>query len=482
MDYPEVVAKGRTIPYIIHGHLVHSCRAMVGREAELEAGRRFLDALERGSACLVFEGDAGIGKTTVWRETVALAEQRGHRVLACRPAPAEAKLSYSGLAELLAGVEANLVERLPIPQRQALEIALLQAAPGPRAPEPRALFTAFSSMLSLLAEGQPVVVAIDDLQWLDRASQAAVGFVIRRLGDRPVGSLLSIRRGNEAALPADLAHALQDAQPERVAIGPLSVAALHSMISERLGRALPRPVLARIATTCGGNPFYALEIAREVARRGDLAPGESLPVPDDLLDLVSARIKRLPAGTKDSLLAAAALRDPVVDLLDRPSLEKAEEAGLVQVSGERVAFVHPLFATAVYRSATPERRRQVHRRLGASLTDPEERARHLALGAQGPSEEIAAALDVAAAHARSRGAPTAAAELMELAASLTPKGDGELRTRARDESSRKPLPRRPPEPCPKPGGAGALRPAERVASRQCAAALGRDPSSRGQFC
>lgn len=321
---------------------------MVGREAELETGHRFLDAVERSSACLVFEGEAGMGKTTVWRETVALAEQRGHRVLACRPASAEAKLSYSGLAELLSGIEPNLIERLPVPQRRALEIALLIAAPGPRAPEPRALFTAFSSMLSLLAEGQPVVVAIDDLQWLDRASLAAVGFVIRRLGDRRVGSLLSLRVGTDAAPPADLAHALRDAHPERVAIGPLSVAALHSLISERLGRALPRPVLARIATACGGNPFYALEIAREVARRGDLAPGESLPVPDDLLDLVSARIKRLPAATKDALLAAAALRDPVLELLDRLSLERAEQAGLVQISGDRVSFAHPLFATAVY--------------------------------------------------------------------------------------------------------------------------------------
>jgi DNA-binding CsgD family transcriptional regulator len=404
---------------------------MVGREVELGAGRRFLDAVESSSACLVFEGEAGIGKSTVWRETVALAEQRGHRVLACRPAPAEAKLSYAGLAELLAGVEPNLIERLPVPQRRALEIALLQVAPGPRAPEPRALFTAFSSMLSLLAEGQPVVVAIDDLQWLDRASQAAVAFVIRRLGDRRVGFLISLRLRVDAVPPPDLAHALQNAQPERLTLGPLSLAVLHLLISERLGRPLARPVLARIATACGGNPFYALEIAGEVARRGDLAPGETLPVPDDLFDLVRARIRRLPAATKDSLLTAAALRDPVLDLLDPRSLEKAEAAGLVQMSGNRVSFVHPLFATAMYMSASAERRRQVHLRLGAALTDPEERARHLALAAEGPSEEIATALELAADQARSRGAPAAAADLMELAAGLTPKGDQERR-RARD--------------------------------------------------
>jgi DNA-binding CsgD family transcriptional regulator len=410
---------------------------MVGREVELEAGRRFLDALERGSACLVFEGEAGIGKTTVWRETVALAEQRGHRVLACRPAAAEAKLSYSGLAELLAGVEANLIERLPAPQRRALEIALLQAAPDPRAPEPRALFTAFSSTLSLLTEGQSVVVAIDDLQWLDRASQAAVGFVMRRLGDRPVGFLMSLRIGVNSVPPADLAHALRDAQPERVALGPLSLAALHALISEHLDHPLPRPILVRIAAAARGNPFYALEIARDLARRGDLAPGDALPVPEDLQELVSVRIKRLPSETQDSLLAAAALRDPALDLLDRAALEPAQEAGLVQLSRQHVVFAHPLFAAAVYASAGRARRHEMHRRLAGTLTDPEERARHLAMAATGPSDEIAMALELAADQARRRGAPEGAAELLEHAIRLTPPGQqdaGRSRTIAAAEN------------------------------------------------
>src|SRR6202022_3648523 len=116
----------------------HSCgAAMVGRERELEEGRRFLGALAHGSACLVLEGEPGIGKTTVWRETVALAEGWGYRVLACRPAAAEAKLSFAGLADLLSGVEGELLDRLPVPQRYALEVALLQAAPGPHTSDPR---------------------------------------------------------------------------------------------------------------------------------------------------------------------------------------------------------------------------------------------------------------------------------------------------------------------------------------------------------
>lgn len=396
---------------------------MVGRERELEEGRRFLGALANGSACLVLEGEPGIGKTTVWRETIALAEQQGHRVLTCRPAAAEAKLSYAGLADLLAGVEGKVYERLPVPQRRALEVALLLTAPGEQPPEPRALITAFCSVLFVLAESRPLVVGIDDLQWLDRPSQGAVEFALRRLGSRSIGCLVSVRVGGDTNLPPRLVRALEDAQARRVALGPLSVAALHTLISARLGHSFARPVLVRIGTASRGNPFYALEIAHELDRRGDLSPGDVLPVPEDLLELVSARIRRLPHKTQDVLLAAAALRDPVLELLDRAALDQAREAGLVHVAGDRVSFAHPLFASAVYSSASAERRRQMHQRLGTVLADPEERARHLALGADGFSEEIATALEAAAQQARSRGAPEGAAELLELAVRLTPPED-----------------------------------------------------------
>jgi DNA-binding CsgD family transcriptional regulator len=404
---------------------------MVGRERELEEGRRFLGALAHGSACMVLEGEPGIGKTTVWRETVALAEQQGHRVLTCRPAAAEAKLSYAGLADLLAGVEGTVYERLPVPQRRALEVALLLTAPGQHAPQPRALITAFSTVLGVLAESSPLIVAIDDLQWLDRPSQGAVEFAVRRFGSRSIGCLVSVRVGGEATLPPALVRALEDAQAQRVALGPLNVAALHTLISARLGHSFARPVLVRIATASRGNPFYALEIAHELDRRGDLSPGDVLPVPEDLLELVSARIRRLPHKTQDVLLAAAALRDPVLELLDRAALDQAAEAGLVHVTGDRVLFAHPLFASAVYSSAGAERRRQLHQRLGTVLADPEERARHLALGADGFSEEIATALEAAAQQALSRGAPEGAAELLELAVRLTPPEHTE-RSRSRE--------------------------------------------------
>jgi hypothetical protein len=147
---------------------------------------------------LVLEGEPGIGKTVLWRETACRAQARGYRVLSTRPAEAEAKLSFSGLADLLADVESEWFERLPAPQRGALEVALVRAegrADG------RALLAGFVSLLSALAARQPLVVAVDDVQWLDTASLSAFEFAVRRLAGRPVGVLVSARVGAEAAPP-----------------------------------------------------------------------------------------------------------------------------------------------------------------------------------------------------------------------------------------------------------------------------------------
>jgi DNA-binding CsgD family transcriptional regulator len=145
-----------------------------------------------------------------------------------------------------------------------------------------------------------------------------------------------------------------------------------------------------------------------------------LPVPGDLSELLDERVARLSPSTREALLVLAALSTPRCDLVDREHLVPAEEAGLVEVEGERVVFSHPLFAAAVYGSASVPARRRLHRRLASLVGDQEERARHLALGAEAPSETIAVDLEHAAARSVLRGAPDAAAELFELAARLTP--------------------------------------------------------------
>ncbi len=403
---------------------------MIGRERELDAGARFLESLAHGSEGLVLEGEAGIGKTTLWRQLVREAGGHGYHVLSCRPAAAEAKLSFAGLADLLSELDAGVLSGLPTPQRHGLEVALLQVAPGPRAPEQRAVFAGLGSVLSRLASEDPVVVAVDDLQWLDRASQAALEFAMRRTGDRPIGFLCSIRIGVGAALIPGLERALQESGAARIRLGPLSVGALHQLVLDRLGRALARPAVVRIATAARGNPFFALEIAREVLRRGEPSAGQGLPAPEDLAQLVAGRIRRLPPATREQLLMVAALSTPRLTLLDRAALEPAEAAALIEIAGPTVAFSHPLFSAAVYNSVSGARRRALHQRLAELVSDPEERARHLALGADEPSEEIALELDRAADRAISRGAPDAAADLLELAATLTP-SDGHERALGR---------------------------------------------------
>ncbi len=319
---------------------------------------------------------------------------------------------------------------VPAPQRDALEVALLEAEPGPRPPQRRALLAGFCSVLFELAADGVLLVAVDDLQWLDQPSQAALGFALRRLGRRPIGFACSLRTGERSGLTAGLAGALEESGAERVRLGPLSVGALHELLAGKLGRNLARPAVVRIAGAARGNPFYAVEVARELPGRGAEAFGDVLPVPEDLSSLVAARVRRLPRATRDALLVAAALSSPRLGLLDRAALDPAEATGLIEVGGEQVLFSHPLFAESIYGSASMPKRRELHRELAPLVGDPEDRARHLALGAEQPSEEIAIELEGAAERSVSRGAPDAAAELLELAVRLTPPGSERTQLRA----------------------------------------------------
>ena len=177
----------------------------------------------------------------------------------------------------------------------------------------------------------------------------------------------------------------------------------------------------RIARTSGGNPLYALEIARLLGRDERRSDATALPVPDDLRALMAARIDALPPDTRDALLSAAALGRPDVRLVDAQALAAAEDAQLVRIRPDgRIAFVHPLYASAVYSSASLKRRRAAHRALAEAVADPEERARHLALASDGPDERVAHELEQAARGARMRGAPDSAAQLTELALQLLP--------------------------------------------------------------
>ena len=395
--------------------------AVVGRRRELELVERFLTRdLERAKA-LAIKGPPGIGKTTVWQAGVELAQTAGRRLLVARPTGAEASLSFAGLVDLLAPVDDALLSDLPSPQHRALAAALLRGeAPGGRV-DRRAVGTATAAVLSKLAEEQPTLVAVDDAQWLDRATADTLAFALRRLLDADIAVLCSVRTGDERQETFE--NALPDNRRSELELSPLSLAAIHELIEARLGHSLPRPTLVRIREASGGNAFYALELAREHVRSGIPA---DMRVPRTVQELVRSRVARLPRRTRDALLLAAASSTPTTAVVPADDLARAEEAGVVRIEGDgRVHFEHPLVAAAIYESAPVGRRQETHRRLVELVREPEVRARHLALATEDPDPSVAAELDAAAAHTAARGAASAAAELARLALAATPPDDDE---------------------------------------------------------
>ena len=404
-------------------YVTASALEVVGREEELDAIVGFLGDVQRWPAAVLLEGEAGIGKTTLWQAGVEAALASSFTVLAARPVEAETAFSFAAMGDLLEGCLDDVLPKLPGPQRSALEVGLSLVEARGQPPDQRAVAMGFLGALRALAASQPLVVAIDDVQWLDPSSAGIVGFAARRLRDEPVGLLLA-RRSGDQRLPLGPDGAISENRSRRLRIGPLSFGAMHRLLRDRLGITFPRPTLQRIHTTSGGNPFFAFELARAVeARGGRLEPGESLP---GVNELVRLRLDALPPESLSALAAAAALSQPTVDLVSAVSgaapsvLEPAVGAHLIELDDDRIHFAHPLLASAAYGAADAAGRRQLHGRLAELVQDPEERARHLARSATGPNSMVAAALDDAAALAAARGATTAAADLAELAGRLTP--------------------------------------------------------------
>ena len=369
----------------------------------------------------------------MWQAAVATAQAHGSRVLQARPAESEAKLSYAALADLLGAAFDEPRAHRPEPQQRALAAALLRDdAAGPA--DPRTTATALVGVLTALAAEGPTVVAIDDVQWLDRASERALEFAARRLPAK-LGLLLTRRSDGGDEPPLALDRALHDGRLETIVLGPLTVAALHHLIRTRLGTAPPRPTLIRIADASGGNPFFALEIARELERdAGDRALADPLPVPERLHELAAARVGRLSREAREAMLIVSALSRPTVAMVAAAlgdeaaataAVIEAEEQGILVSDGERVRPSHPLLASALYGSVSPQRRRRLHRRLASVAADPEERARHLARSATEPDASSAAEIERAAERAARRGAQAAAAELYEASCRSTPPDDAE---------------------------------------------------------
>jgi hypothetical protein len=398
--------------------------SVIGRSSEAEAVAAFLDRVADEPRALVVEGEPGIGKTTLWLSTLKTARKRGFRVLSARPSAAESVLAYTGLADLLSGADASALAGLPDPQLVAVDQILLRADADSAPTGQRAVSAAFLAIVQRLADEAPVLLAIDDLQWLDPSSAHVFAFAARRnLG--PVGILVTVRNDRESLRCVESLQLASPDRLDRITVGPLSIGALHTVISDRLKRSFPRPTMIRIREISGGNPLYAIELAR--ALNGHAA-GSEVSLPNTLAGLVHARIGNLDVEARDVLLAAACLATPTVELVARATdldiervvddLTDAESEGIVSIEGNRLRFAHPLLATGVYTDATPAKRRGMHRRLADLVDQPELKARHLALSVTNADSEILQSLDAAAGMAIVRGAPSAAAELLELAIGL----------------------------------------------------------------
>jgi DNA-binding CsgD family transcriptional regulator len=390
---------------------------LVGRKEQLSELDRFLSA-ERMERALVFAGGAGIGKTTLWRSGVALASERGLRVLVTRASDAEAHLAWAGLGDLLDGIDVAAADWLPLPQRRALAAATLRSEAA-EPPEEHAVAAAVLSALRGLAMDQPVLVAIDDVQWLDRDSTIAIGFAARRLERSPVRFLLTTRSAGTAALE----QAFEGSQRQILELGPLSRDATRRMLAEQLGLILPRRVLRRLHAAAEGNPLFALELGRALGRREPSEMDDELGVPASLDELLAARVSGLAAGQRRLLLAvglgAGASWRQLEAVSAEDALRAALDSGLLVAAGARVRPAHPLLAATAARLATPRERRALHLDLASATEDEQHRVLHLALAAEHPDVELSSRLARAAARAAAHGAAGEAVELAGHALRLT---------------------------------------------------------------
>jgi DNA-binding CsgD family transcriptional regulator/DNA polymerase III delta prime subunit len=400
---------------------------IVGREEQLASLRTFIEQDEGLPTALVFEGEPGIGKSTLWLAGVEYARWSGLRVLTARPSEAERGLAHVGLGDLFEDVLDDVLSSLAPPRRRALEVALLLEDAPEDPVDHRALAVAVRGALDALSEREPVVVAVDDVQWLDPASAGSLAFAVRRLEEKNVRVLLA-RRLVPGAERSELESALP---PERVQVGPLSIGAVHQLLRDRLDRSFARQTLLRIHDQSGGNPFFALEIAR--ALDGEVDPLEPLPVPQTLDGLVRVRLTGLPPETREALGLASAIGTPSEAFLKQAgvpegALDPALAANVVERENGTIRFTHPLLSSALYNDLGEERK-SVHARIAEAVDDPVVRARHLALSRDEPDDDVAKTLDEAATVAADRGASAVAAELSEQALRLTPEAEVDERSR-----------------------------------------------------
>jgi DNA-binding CsgD family transcriptional regulator len=395
---------------------------LLGRAAECGRIERLLaDARAGTSGALVIGGDPGVGKTAVLEH--AAADAAGMTVLRARGVESEAEVPFSGLLELLRPV-LDRIASLPAPQAAALRGALALAPARER--DRFAVGAATLSLLATCAEERPLLALVDDVQWLDASSVGSLVFATRRLAADSAAVIFAVR--------PEEAGALDRAGFPELRLEGLDREASAALLSRHAPAPVPALTAERLFRATGGNPLALVELAAAApALAADLVEGP-LTVQTSVERAFLQRTAALSADCRRALLVAAAAHSGELGTIARAmaalgvatqGLEEAERARLVTVTDARVEFCHPLARSAVYAAAAAPERRAAHRALADAgpTTDVDERAWHLASAAFGPDEQVAAALDAAAARARDRSAYAVAASAFQRAARLTPQRD-----------------------------------------------------------
>lgn len=389
---------------------------LAGRDRELCLLEDALADVAGGPSVVVIRGEAGIGKSTVWRTGVELARERGFVTLVARAAEDELPGPVVGLVDLFERTDGSA---------SAL-------APG-LGPFERG--GAVASILRRLSESAPVVVAIDDVQWLDPVSAVSLRFCLSRLSDEPV-MFLETRR-TEPGAPGDAGlftdRVTATSRRVDVGLGPLPNKAIREVVAPILG-SVPKRSLDQLCALSGGNPMYAIELARAFDRF-DVPLDAS--VPPTLRGAVAERLAGVGPAETTVLQVAAALGPSPANLIVRAAelpdasavLDRAVAHGWLVAEDGALRFPHPLVASAVVAAVNPIDRQALHARLARIVDDPDARARHLALSCTEPDAEIASELSAAARRAARNGAPAFASELADHAVRITPPADVVTRVR-----------------------------------------------------
>jgi len=396
--------------------------SLVGRDAEIEHIHSVVGTASGDGGVLIIRGEAGIGKSSLLAVAAAAATAARFRILRVTGVRTEANLPFAGLHQLLRPILGGL-DHLPAPQRSALGAAF-GMSDGAAGQDPFLIALATLTLLTDAAAERPILVALDDAQWLDRPSDEALAFVARRLGSDPVLLLAAIREGEATT-------AIEHSGLPEIVLRPLADGAARDLL-DRHGPELASAARERVLREAAGNPLALVELPATVRSDIDDDPMETIPVTARVEQAFAAQVIDLPEATRSLLLVAAVDDQGVVGeilaagtVMGAPDgglagIQPAIDAGLVVLDGESLRFRHPLVRSATAQRANATDHRAAHTALAQVVQDPDRVAWHTAAAATGPDEAVASLLEDAAKRAQRRGAIAVATAALERAARLSP--------------------------------------------------------------